>query len=178
MQTHGVTANDALVGIAASGRTPYTNGAIEAARKLGCFTVGLTCVPNSEITKEAEIAIVPYVGAEAITGSTRMKAGSAQKMVLNMISTAAMIRLGYVKGNRMTNVRASNEKLKDRSLRILMEEAGLDEEAARARLAEGTGDLRVAVVMIHANVSRHEAEKALVANNFVIEKAISFLTGK
>jgi len=175
LQTIGITAKDALVGISASGRTPYTNGAIEYARRLGCFTIGLTCVSDSETTKVAEIAIVPYVGAEAITGSTRMKAGTAQKMILNMISTVAMIRLGYVKGNRMTNVRASNEKLKDRSLRILMAEAGLDEDAARARLAEGTGDLRVAVVMIHANASREDAERALIANNFVIEKAITSL---
>jgi N-acetylmuramic acid 6-phosphate etherase len=175
LQILGITAKDALVGISASGKTPYTNGAIETARTLGCFTAGLTCVPDSETAKAAEIAIVPNVGAEAITGSTRMKAGTAQKMVLNMISTVAMIRLGYVKGNRMTNVRASNEKLKDRSLRILMAEAGLDEEAARARLAEGTGDLRVAVVMIHANATREEAERALIQTNFVIEKAIKLL---
>jgi N-acetylmuramic acid 6-phosphate etherase len=175
LQIRGITSQDALVGIAASGGTPYTNGAIEFARKLGCFTAGLTCVPGSEITKNAEIAIVPFVGAEAITGSTRMKAGTAQKMVLNMISTIAMIRLGYVKGNRMTNMRASNSKLKDRSVRILMAETGLDEDSARTRLAEGTGDLRVAVVMIHANASRQEAEKALIQTNFVIEKAIKTL---
>ena len=176
LQLRGITAKDALVGIAASGRTPYTNGAVEFARTLGCFTAGLTCVPGSELTKTAEIAIVPFVGAEAITGSTRMKAGTAQKLVLNMISTVAMIRLGYVKGNRMTNMRSSNRKLQDRSLRILMAETGLDEEAARARLAEGTGDLRVAVVMIHANATRDEAERALIANNFVIEKAIKALS--
>jgi N-acetylmuramic acid 6-phosphate etherase len=175
LQLRGITAKDALVGIAASGRTPYTNGAVEFARRLGCFTIGLTCVPDSEITKTAEIAIVPFVGPEAITGSTRMKAGTAQKLVLNMISTVAMIRLGYVKGNRMINMRSSNEKLKDRSVRILMAEAGLDEDTARARLAEGTGDLRVAVVMIHANATRDEAEKALIGNNFVIEKAIRSL---
>jgi N-acetylmuramic acid 6-phosphate etherase len=178
LQLRGITAADALVGIAASGRTPYTNGAVEFARRLGCFTVGLTCVPDSEITKTAEIAIVPQVGPEAITGSTRMKAGTAQKLVLNMISTVAMIRLGYVRGNRMINMRSSNEKLKDRSIRILMAEAGLDEEAARTKLQEGTGDLRVAVVMIHSNATREEAERALIENNFVIEKAISFLQKK
>lgn len=178
LQIRGLTAQDALVGIAASGATAYTNGAVDFARKLGCFTVGLTCVPNSEITKNAEIAIVPYVGAEAITGSTRMKAGTAQKMILNMISTVSMIRLGYVKGNRMTNVRASNSKLHDRSVRILMAEAGLDEDAAKARLEEGTGDLRVAVVMIHANATRENAEKALIQTNFVIEKAINVLKKK
>lgn len=178
LQMRGIAAGDAMVGIAASGRTPYTNGAVEYARKIGVFTVGLTCVPHSEITKTAEIAIVPQVGAEAITGSTRMKAGTAQKLVLNMISTMSMIRLGYVKGNRMTNMRASNEKLKDRSVRILMAETGLDEDTARKRLEEGTGDLRVAVVMIHANATREEAQVALVKTNFVIEKAIKFLKSR
>jgi N-acetylmuramic acid 6-phosphate etherase len=178
LQLRGIAAADALVGIAASGRTPYTNGAVEFARRLGCFTVGLTCVPDSEITKTAEIAIVPQVGPEAITGSTRMKAGTAQKLVLNMISTVAMIRLGYVRGNRMINMRSSNEKLKDRSIRILMAEAGLDEEAARTKLQEGTGDLRVAVVMIHSNATREEAERALIENNFVIERAIKVLSSE
>jgi N-acetylmuramic acid 6-phosphate etherase len=106
---------DSVVGIAASGRTPYTIGAIEYARNLGCFTACVSCVPDSEITKAAEISIVPIVGAEVLAGSSRMKAGTAQKMILNMISTAAMIRLGYVKGNRMTNVKSSNIKLKERS---------------------------------------------------------------
>jgi N-acetylmuramic acid 6-phosphate etherase len=178
LQLRGIKAGDALVGIAASGRTPYTIGGIEFARKLGCYTVALTCVPDSTVTKVAEIAIVPFVGAEAITGSTRMKAGTAQKLVLNMISTMSMIRLGYVKGNRMTNMRASNEKLKDRSVRILMAETGIDEETARAKLKEGTGDLRVAVVMVHTNASREDAESALFANNFVIEKAIKELAKK
>lgn len=172
LQLRGITPNDSVVGIAASGRTPYTIGAVEFARKLGCFTVALTCVPESAMTQAAEISIVPQVGPEAITGSTRLKAGTAQKLVLNMISTMSMIRLGYVQGNRMTNMRASNEKLKDRSVRILMAETGLDEETSRKRLEEGTGDLRVAVVMIHANASREEAERALLQTNFVIEKAI------
>jgi N-acetylmuramic acid 6-phosphate etherase len=104
-----------------------------------------------------------------------MKAGTAQKMILNMISTATMIKLGYVHGNRMSNMRASNDKLKDRSVRILMAETDLDENTARQRLAEGTGDLRVTIVMIHTHASREEAENALIANNFVIEKAIKYL---
>lgn len=130
LKARGLTANDAVVGIAASGRTPYTIGAVEYARSIGCFTVAIACNPESAITKAVDIAIVPVVGPEAITGSTRMKAGTAQKLVLNMISTVAMIRLGYVHGNRMTNVRASNEKLKDRAVRILMAETGIDEKAA------------------------------------------------
>ena len=178
LQKHGVTEKDAVVGIAASGRTPYTIGALEFARKMGCFTVCITCVPDSAITKAAEIAIVPVTGAEAITGSTRMKAGTAQKLVLNMISTAAMIRLGYVKGNRMTNVKSSNIKLKERSLRILRTETGLDETAAQNLMSEANHDLRVAIVMQKANVSRSAAEKTLTENNFVIEKAIEILNRK
>lgn len=172
LQARGLTEKDAVVGIAASGRTPYTVGALEFARKIGCFTACVTCVPDSEITKTVEIAIVPIVGAEAITGSTRMKAGTAQKMVLNMISTAAMIRLGYVKGNRMTNVKSSNIKLKERSLRILMAETGLDKKSAQNFLNEAGGDLRVALVMFHADASRESAEKVLRENNFMIEKAV------
>ena len=128
LKTRGLTANDAVVGIAASGRTPYTIGAVEFARELGCFTACITCVLDSAITKSVDVAIVPVVGPEAITGSTRLKAGTAQKMILNMISTVAMIKLGHVRGNRMTNVRASNEKLKDRALRIFMAEANITDK--------------------------------------------------
>ncbi len=172
LQNRGLTEKDAVLGIAASGRTPYTIGALRFARELGSFTACITCVPDSAITNSAEIAIVPVVGAEAITGSTRMKAGTAQKLVLNMISTAAMIRLGYVKGNRMTNVKSSNIKLKERSVRILMAETNLDENSANILLDEANGDLRVAIVMQKANVSRETAEKALAENDFVIEKAL------
>ena len=175
LEKRGLTAKDALVGIAASGRTPYTIGALEYARKLGAFTACLTCVPGSAITEAAEIAIVPVVGAEAVTGSTRMKAGTAQKLVLNMISTTAMIRLGYVKGNRMTNVKSSNIKLKERSVRILMAETGLEEAAAQDLLNEAGFDLRAAIVMQKADVSRERAEKALAAADFVIEAAVESL---
>lgn len=175
LQNRGVTEKDAVVGIAASGRTPYTIGAVEFARNLSCFTACITCVPDSEITKAAEIAIVPQVGAEAIAGSSRMKAGTAQKMVLNMISTAVMIRLGFVKGNRMTNVKSSNVKLKERSLRILMAETGLDQQSAQVKFEEAGGDLRVAIVMQKANVSRTMAENVLTANDFMIEKAVESL---
>ena len=172
LKKRGITAKDALVGIAASGRTPYTNGAVEYARELGCFTACIVCVPDSKITKAAEIAIVPVVGPEAITGSTRMKAGTAQKMVLNMISTIAMIRLCYVIGNRMTNLKSSNEKLKDRSLRILMAETELDEAGASELLNNAGQDLRVALVMAKAAVNRHDAEKALRNTDYVVEKAL------
>ncbi|QYO67660.1 N-acetylmuramic acid 6-phosphate etherase [Leptolyngbya sp. 7M] len=114
----GVTAADSVIGLTASGRTPYTIGAVRYAKSIGCFTACIACVPDSEITNTVDIAIVPVVGPEVITGSTRMKAGTAQKMVLNMISTVAMIRLGYVKGNLMTHLKPSNEKLRERSDRI------------------------------------------------------------
>ncbi|MBX3268201.1 MAG: N-acetylmuramic acid 6-phosphate etherase [Acidobacteria bacterium] len=172
LKARGVTAKDAVVGIAASGRTPYTIGAVEHAREMGCFTACIVCTPDSAIEKAAEIAIVPVVGPEAITGSTRMKAGTAQKMVLNMISTAAMIRLGYVRGNRMTNVKPSNEKLKDRSLRILTAETGLDEIAAGELIETAGGDLRVALVMHKGSVDREVAEGLLKRSDYVVEKAL------
>ena len=172
LQRRGLTNKDAVVGIAASGRTPYTIGAVEYAKSLDCFTACITCVPDSMITKTVDIAIVPFVGAEAIAGSSRMKAGTAQKMVLNMISTAAMIRLGFVKGNRMTNVKSSNAKLKERSVRILMAETLLDKTAAENLMNKANGDLRVAIVMHNANVNFEMAQNALYENNFIIEKAV------
>lgn len=176
LESRGLTENDAVIGLTASGGTPYTIGAIEYARELGCFTACVTCVPDSLITKAAEIGIIPVVGPEVITGSTRMKAGTAQKMVLNMISTVAMIRLGYVKGNRMTNVKPANEKLKDRSLRILMAETGLNEALAFQLLNRAGGDLKVAIVMDKAVLDATTAIGLLSKNGFVIEKAIKSAT--
>lgn len=173
LKTRGLMEKDAVVGIAASGRTPYTIGALEYARGLGCFTACIACVPDSAITKAVEIAIVPVVGPEAITGSTRMKSGTAQKLVLNTISTVTMIRLGYVKGNRMTNVKSSNTKLKERSLRILMAETDLDEVSANSLLGETNGDLRVALVASRASVGVDIARLALERSDFVVENAIT-----
>ena len=166
---------DAVVGIAASGRTPYTVGAVEHARREGAFTVAVTCVPDSEITRVAEVSIVPLVGPEVIAGSTRLKAGTAQKMVLNMLSTATMIRLGYVTGNRMTNMLTRNSKLHARAVRILAAETDLDEETALARLEAASGDLRVALVMSKAGCSRAEAESALSDTSGVVQAAIEAL---
>ncbi len=174
LRSRGLNKADAVVGIAASGRTPYTIGAVEYARSLGCFTAAIVCNPDSSITEKVDVAIVPVVGPEAITGSTRMKAGTAQKLVLNMISTVAMVRLGYVKGNRMTNMKASNEKLRYRSRRILMAETGLDEDGA-AELLSRAGDLRVALVMHRSKVSPADAEQALKQNAFVVDDAVERL---
>ena len=173
LKARGVTDKDAVIGIAASGRTPYTIGAVEYARSIGCFTACIVCNPESIITKTVAIAIVPVVGPEAITGSTRMKAGTAQKLVLNMISTAAMIRLGYVKGNRMTNMKRANEKLKERSVRILMAETHLDESAAEKLMSDAGGDLRVALVMNGANLDLSSARESLDKNEWVVERAVA-----
>ena len=134
LKQRGFGPGDVLVGIAASGRTPYTVGAVKFARALGAFTVGLTCVPGSPITEAAELSIVPVVGPEVLTGSSRLKAGTAQKMVLNMISTATMVRLGYVSGNRMSNLQARNSKLRERAVRIVMAETGVDQQTAASAL--------------------------------------------
>ncbi len=175
LEARGFTKQDALVGVAASGRTPYTVGAVEHARQLGAFTVALTSVPGSLITRAAEISIVPVVGPEVIAGSTRLKAGTAQKLVLNMISTAAMIRLGYVTGNRMTNVQTRNVKLRARAERILAAEAGLNEERAKAILDSADGNLPAALVMSQTGCTRQEADEALKASRGVLAQATGFI---
>jgi N-acetylmuramic acid 6-phosphate etherase len=175
-ETRGVSGSDALIGLAASGRTPYTIGAVEYARRVGAFTSAVTCVPGSPITLAAEVSIVPLVGPEAVAGSTRLKAGTAQKMVLNMISTATFVRLGYVKGNRMTNMSARNSKLRDRSLRILAAETGLNMGAAEELMSRAGGDLRVALVMSKTGRGSEDARGALEAANWVVARAVEELT--
>ena len=150
LEQRGFGPGDVLVGIAASGRTPYTVGAVTYARSIGAFTIGLTVVPGSPITEAAELSIVPVVGPEVLTGSSRLKAGTAQKMVLNMISTATMVRLGYVSGNRMSNLQAKNEKLRDRAVRIVVAETGLDYEQAKAALKAAGNDLKTALETLKA----------------------------
>jgi N-acetylmuramic acid 6-phosphate etherase len=175
LQARGFTKKDVLVGIAASGRTPYTVGAVNHARRGGAFTIAITCVPRSPITEAAEVSIVPVVGPEVVAGSTRLKAGSAQKLVLNMLSTATMVRLGYVSGNRMTNLLPRNSKLRARAIRIIMAESGLDEEAARAALDKSGDDPRAALVMMKTGSSVEEAKAALEASNGVIDRAAIML---
>ena len=172
LELRGFTKNDALVGIAASGRTPYTVGAVSHALAVGAFTVAVTCAPDSPITRAAEVSIVPIVGPEVVSGSTRLKAGTAQKMALNMISTATMVRLGYVTGNRMSNVQTRNAKLRARAVRILMTEADLDHDAAITLLGTAGDDLRVALVMSKSGKTRAEAEQALVTAKGVVQRAI------
>ncbi len=160
LKDRGFTANDTLVGIAASGRTPYVLGGMAYANQLGALTIGLSCVPGSQVERQARIAITPAVGPEVITGSTRMRAGTATKLVLNMLSTGAMIRMGLVYGNLMVNVQPTNVKLKDRAIRIIAAAAAVDEERA-AELLATAGAVRVAIVMQKLGVTREEALRRL-----------------
>ena len=175
LAARGFTKGDVLVGIAASGHTPYTLGAVKFARRSGAFTIAITCAPGSPITEAAEISIVPVVGPEVVVGSTRLKAGTAQKMVLNMLSTATMVKLGYVTGNRMTNLLPRNAKLRQRALRIIMQETGWDEERSRAAFERAGGDPRTALVMIKTGGSFEQAKAALEASGGVIAQATRIL---
>ena len=175
LEQRGFAKTDALVGIAASGRTPYTVGAVEHARRIGALTIAITCVPESAISKAAEIPIVALVGPEVIAGSTRLKAGTAQKLILNILSTATMIKLGYVTGNRMTNVQTRNVKLHARAIRILQAEAGLSAPQAQSVLAEADGQLPLALVMSKSGRSKAEAQAALAQAAGVIGSAIDSL---
>lgn len=169
----GFGPNDAVAGIAASGRTPYVLGAIGKARELGGLTIGIACVPASELGAAAEIAIELIVGPEVVTGSTRMKAGTATKLALNMITTASMIKLGYVYGNLMINVQPRNDKLRDRARRIVRDASGVDDAKAAELLAEA-GDVRTAIVMAKRRVSSQEARRLLQAAGGVVGKALEW----
>ena len=168
----GFTGSDVLVGIAASGRTPYVLGAVAEARRMGAATIGISCTPESELARAVDIAITPLVGPEVVAGSTRMKAGTAQKLVLNMLSTGACVRLGYVYGNLMVNVQPKNRKLADRARRIIAQAAGVSYERAGELLEESGGSVRTAVVMAKAGVGREEAERRLAAAGGRISKAL------
>ena len=145
LQTRGFGAKDVLCGIAASGRTPYVLGAIDEADRLGAVTIGVSCTPDSELSQRAGIAITPTPGPEVIAGSTRLKAGTATKLVLNMLTTGAFIRMGYVRGNLMVNVQPSNAKLLDRSLRIIRTATGASAEQARNALQAAGNNVRAAI---------------------------------
>ncbi|MGA7079339.1 MAG: N-acetylmuramic acid 6-phosphate etherase [Terriglobales bacterium] len=164
---------DVVVGIAASGRTPFTIAAIRYARARGARTVAVVCNPKSPLGNAAHLAIVAEVGAEVVAGSTRMKAGTAQKMILNMLSTGAMTRLGYVYGNLMVNVHPKNEKLAERGVGILEKAAGLKRRAARKVLAAAEGRVPVALVMAKAGVGRAQAVAALNKSQGQVRRAIA-----
>jgi N-acetylmuramic acid 6-phosphate etherase len=168
----GFTAQDVLVGIAASGRTPYVLGAIAEARRMGAVTIGICCVPDAELSRAVDIPIAPVVGPEIVAGSTRMKAGTAQKLVLNMLSTETFIRLGYVYGNLMVNVQPTNHKLIERARRIIAQGAGVSAERAAELLAAAGNRVRTAIVMGKAGVSREEAERRLASAGGRVARAL------
>ncbi|MDO5022080.1 MAG: N-acetylmuramic acid 6-phosphate etherase [Eubacteriales bacterium] len=155
------SSKDALVGLAASGRTPYVLGALEYAKQIGAAAIGLCCSANSKMSEIADITIAPLPGPEALTGSTRMKSGTAQKMVLNMLSTALMIKLGKVYKNLMVDVMATNQKLKARAINIVKTVTGVDDNTAALALEKSQGSCKTAIVSILLNLSAEEAEKAI-----------------
>ena len=164
----GFTGQDALIGIAASGRTPYVLGALQHANPLGALTIALTCVPDSPMSTLADITISPITGPEVLTGSTRLKAGTATKLVLNMISTGVMIKTGAVYGNLMVNMQTTNAKLVDRAHRIIIEATGLEGPEAQptaARLLAEGGSIKTAIVMHKLNVDRPTAEARLATHH-------------
>jgi N-acetylmuramic acid 6-phosphate etherase len=167
------TKKDVVLGIASSGRTPFTVAAIAEARRRGARTIALTCNPNSPLERAAHFAIVTQVGPEVLTGSSRMKAGTAHKMVLNTISTAAMTRLGYVYGNLMVNVSPKNEKLVQRAIAILEQATGADHESARRTLKASSNRTPVALVMLATNASRAQAIAALTQSKGHVRHAIA-----
>jgi N-acetylmuramic acid 6-phosphate etherase len=160
----GLTDRDTVVGVSASGRTPYALGGVEHARRLGALTIGLSCNPDSALTAAAEHGIEVVPGPELLTGSTRLKAGTAQKLVLNMISTITMIRLGKTYGNLMVDVRASNEKLHARSRRIVALATGAPDEQIEAALAAADGEVKNAILMILADIDAPTAARRLTAS--------------
>jgi len=159
----GFTKDDVLVGIAASGRTPYVLGAVARAREMGAITCGISCTPDSQLSRAVDFPMEPAPGPEILTGSTRLRAGTATKLVLNMISTAVMIRLGYVYGNLMVNVQPANRKLEDRARRIIAQAAGVSADRAAELLEQAGRSVRTAIVMEKQGVSRLEAERRLAA---------------
>jgi N-acetylmuramic acid 6-phosphate etherase len=169
----GLTDRDTVVGIAASGRTPYVIGALKYARRIGARTVALSCNERARISQEADQAIEVVVGPEVLAGSTRMKAGTAQKMVLNMISTATMVKLGKVYENLMVDVNISNRKLKERAIEIIRTVTGVSRERAEESLEQARHEVKTAIVMIKAETTYERAVRLLERANGNVRRALS-----
>ena len=169
---HGFAAKDVVCGIAASRRTPYVIGALTKARELGAKTIYLTCNPRAEITIPVDVAICPVVGPEVVMGSTRMKAGTATKLVLNMLTTASMIRLGKVYENMMVDLQMTSKKLEERSKRTVMHVTGLSYEEASRVLEQASGHVKTALVMILANVNADDARQRLARADGFVRQAL------
>jgi N-acetylmuramic acid 6-phosphate etherase len=172
LDAYGFQHGDVLVGIAASGRTPYVVGAMQRAQSLGGTVIALACTSGAEISKHADVAIEVLCGPEVITGSTRMKAGTATKLVLNMLSTGAMVKLGHVYGNLMVNVQQTNEKLRDRARRIVEQALEIAPEDARQFLVKASGEVKTAIAMRLLNVDAATARERLQAVNGNLRKAV------
>lgn len=168
-----LTPQDLVVGLAASGRTPYVIGGLKYARKMGCITVAISCNPDSPIAQEADIAISPVVGPEALTGSTRLKSGTAQKLVLNMISTGAMVKFGKVYQNLMVDMKATNIKLMDRACRMVVEATGIARAEAEMLLKQTDFDVKPAILMALSGLSAEAAREKLVAHQGFLRAALA-----
>ncbi|QDZ10671.1 N-acetylmuramic acid 6-phosphate etherase [Devosia ginsengisoli] len=173
LKKHQLTAQDIVVGVAASGRTPYVLAGLRHARALGAVTIGVTCNPGSPITEVAQLAIVPVVGPEVLTGSTRLKSGTAQKTVLNMLTTASMVRIGKTFGNLMVDMRATNDKLKARALRIICQATDASLGEAEAALARADNNIKLAIFTILSGLDAGEAQQRLVQANGILRTALS-----
>jgi len=172
IKKYNINALDSVIGIAASGNTPYVLGAIEEAKKHGALTIGLVCIINSLLEKKVDVIIAPFVGPEIITGSTRMKAGTAQKMVLNMISTTVMIKLGKVYSNLMVDLNPSNYKLRERAKNIFMEITNINYEMAAEYLKETDYNIKAAIVMYQKGVTLEKALKLLKEKEGILVRII------
>lgn len=168
----GLCSKDIVIGLAASGRTPYVLYGLKYANSVGCKTVAIACSKDSAIGKEASVAIEPITGPEVLTGSTRLKAGTAQKMILNMISTGSMVRTGKVYQNLMVDVQPTNEKLQERALRIVMEATGCDREKAKEALTDANGEVKAAIVMTLLGLGYEDARKRLDENGGFVRKVM------
>lgn len=172
LQNVNLSADDVLVGIAASGRTPYVISALLYAREIGAKSVGVTCNPDSAVVNEADIGLCAVVGPEALTGSTRLKSGSAQKLILNMLTTASMIRSGKSYKNLMVDVNASNEKLQARAVRIVMQATECDYQTAKQALAHSGERAKLAILMVLTGVSAEQGESLLTNCDGFLRKAV------
>ena len=172
LKEHGFNENDALVGIAASGRTPYVIGAMDYARKIGAPVMAIVCCRDSEMSRHADVTMAPIPGPEVVTGSSRMKSGTCQKLVLNMLSTCVMVKMGKVYGNLMVDVQATNEKLVNRAIRIVREATNAEEKTAKKALETCGFSCKTAIVMILLGVDAESARKALEKADGRIAKAI------
>ena len=178
LKDRNFNSEDILCGLTACKRTPYVVSALQYAHSLGAKTIYVTCTPHAELTVDSDVAICPVVGPEVIMGSTRMKAGTAEKMVLNMLTTASFIQMGKVYKNMMVDLRMTSRKLQERSKRVVMMATGVDYLGAESALEESGGQVKTALIMILGNVSRKKAEQVLIQSSGFVRKALDITQAK